>query len=373
MLLVRRPALPLPSPAPKATILIPAKDEGERIRDCIQSALDQDYPDFDVIAIDDRSEDCTGRIMDEMAAENSRLRVLHIHADNPPPPGWTGKCNALHQAVGGADGQWLLFVDSDVVLRSDALRATLAYGLAKECDLVTLLPRLESHSFWESLLVPLAGCGISTMYLVAFTNHNHKPHIAFANGQYLMIRRSVYDAMGGHTAVRDRFCEDVAIARYLKPRGYKLRISWGADLAAVRMYSSLSSIMRGWGRNFFAASMGRPWRILTGIAFVLLSCFSVYVAAGLGVYRMMHPVDLFGGWGWLGAAALHWILMTLFVGQMYTWSGNPRRNAFWLPLGGVMLIGIFLKSLRMCVTGKVIWRGTSYSHRMETDLAPPVS
>lgn len=368
MMLVERPPMPLPDKPPRATILIPAKDEGERIRDCIESALGQDYPDFHVIAINDRSTDRTGAILDELAAGHPNLRVLHIR-EGSLPPGWTGKCNALHTAVKHAEGQWLLFVDSDVVLQPDALRATLAMGEAKQCDVVTLLPKLESHTFWESLLVPLAGCGVSALYLVALTNNNHLPHVAFANGQYLLIRRSVYEAMGGHEAVRDRFCEDVEIARILKPRGYKVRISWASQFAAVRMYSSLPAILRGWGRNFFAGSLGRPWRILLGILFIVLCSYSAYAALGWGVYRMVHPVNVFRGYGWLALGAAHLALMTVFLGIMYTWSGNRRRNALWFPLGGALMLLIFVRSLRMCLTGNVEWRGTRYTHRMDPKLS----
>lgn len=242
MMLLNRPAMALPQNPPHVTILIPAKDEGERIRDCINSALSQDYPDFDVIAIDDRSTDVTGRIMDELAAGDSRLRVNHI-MEGTLPANWTGKCNALHTTVHQASGSWLLFVDSDVVLQPDVLRATIATAVDRKFDLVSLLPALEGHTFWENLIVPLAGCAVSTMYLVAFTNSPEMPKTAFANGQYLCIRRDVYAAIGGHEIVRDRFCEDVEMARILKARGYRPRISWGADFAAVRMYSSLLSLI----------------------------------------------------------------------------------------------------------------------------------
>ncbi len=115
----------MPSPPPRVTILVPAKDEGERIRDCLASALGQDYPNFGVVAVDDRSTDRTGAIMEEMAAGDSRLKVVHIR-EGELPEGWTGKNNALRRAVAQADGEWLLFFDSDVVLETDALRATLS-------------------------------------------------------------------------------------------------------------------------------------------------------------------------------------------------------------------------------------------------------
>src|SRR5690348_13410500 len=133
MLLMSRPPNPIRGTPPSVTILIPAKDEGERIRACLESALQQDYPNFNVIAIDDRSTDRTGEVMDEIAASDPRLNVVHI-AENPLP-GWTGKNDALWQGQKQADGQWLLFVDSDVVLEKDALTVAMSVVLRKEFDL----------------------------------------------------------------------------------------------------------------------------------------------------------------------------------------------------------------------------------------------
>jgi chlorobactene glucosyltransferase len=374
MSLVKRPPTFVAQPLPRVTILIPAKDEGERIRACITSALEQDYPKFNVIAINDRSTDNTGAIMDEMARANPKLKVIHIR-DGELREGWTGKCNALHTAVSHADGDFLLFMDSDVVIARDALSVTAARAAAHLYDVLSLLPKLESHTLWEGVLIPLASAGVLMMYAVALTNKEYIPNSAFANGQYLFIRRTVYDEMGGHERVKDKFCEDVEIARYLKPRGHKVKISWGTDFVAVRMYNSLASIFRGWSRSFYATSLGRPWRILAGIVFIFLSCYSVFVAAGWSVYRAMHPSSIQGigeSWQWLAVTAVHLGAMLFFIGVIYRWTGNRRRYAWLFPIGAGMMIGIFLKALRMCVTNKVEWRGTSYTHRMTPNVAEKV-
>ncbi len=256
MQLMRRPPLLVNVSPPLVTLIIPAKDEGERIRACLTSALAQDYSNYRVIAIDDRSIDRTGAIMDEIAAGDSKLTVLHN--TRPPAPGWTGKNNALHTAAQDAPGEWLLFVDSDVVLEKDALSAAMAVVLRKKFDLLSLLPRLESHSLWESVLVPLAGGAASSLYLIALTNNSQVTANAFANGQFMLINRSSYDAIGGHVTVRDRFCEDVEIARLLKTQGFRPRVSWGNDFAAVRMYSSLSGIIAGWAQDLLLRPGWQP-------------------------------------------------------------------------------------------------------------------
>ncbi|MCC6423274.1 MAG: glycosyltransferase [Phycisphaerales bacterium] len=365
MMLLKKPVPKAKDPSPRATILIPAKDEGPRIRDCLLSALAQDYPNYHVVAVDDRSTDETGKMMDEVAAADPRLKVLHIEHGSLPE-GWTGKCNALQQAVKLAEGQWLLFIDSDVVISPDALRAVLRRSEASKYDVLSLWPKLESHSFFEALLVPLAAAGVSMMYLVGLTNKDYMRNVAFANGQFLFILRKTYDEMGGHSAVKDRFCEDVEIARLLKRQGKRIRISWGTEYAAVRMYSSLKAIFKGWGRNFYAGSLGKPWRILMGMAFVIFCCFSGYGVLAGSLVALAAAASL-TAWTWFVASAIHLLAMHGFLAMMYAWSGNPRRNAILFPLGGSLLLGVFFKSLRMCITNKVEWRGTNYSHRMNND------
>jgi glycosyltransferase involved in cell wall biosynthesis len=369
MLLLQRPPVPYenaPKVPPRVTIMIPAKDEGERIRACIESALAQDWADFEVIAVDDRSTDNTGAVMDELAARNPKLKVIHI--TEPPEAGWTGKNNACHQATLRATGEWLVFVDSDVVLKPDVVTAAMAVVTRKKFDLISLLPRLESHSMWESLLVPLAASAASSMYLIALTNTQHTK-TAFANGQYLMISRAAYDAIGGHKTVADRFCEDVEIARLVKEKGLRPRVSWGIDFCSVRMYSSLPAIIRGWSRIYYAARVGSPWRLLLAGAFVIVCGFSAYAALAWALVRLAYPSGHWpGGTTWLIASLTHLSLLTFFVSTLYAWSGNPRRNAFLFPFSAIILLGIFARAVRMCITKKVEWRGTAYTHTMAPTL-----
>ncbi len=373
MMYLKRPPLPLPKGMvpPSVSIIVPAKDEGERIRGCIESCLNQDYADFEVIAVDDRSVDNTGRVMDEMAAGNPRLKVVHIQ-EGTLGPGWTGKNNALFTAQKQARGQWLLFVDSDVVLQPDALTASMSVVQNKQFDLISLLPRLESHTIWESTLVPLAAAAASAMYVIAFNNMNHKKNSAFANGQFILMSRTVYDAMGGHEAVKDRYCEDVAIALRLKQAGYRPRIAWGNDWAAVRMYSSLPAIFRGWSRIYYAARVGSPWRTLAAISFLLQCCFTAYLMIPMAISQLSrtyaNPITPLDPYAWAIAVATHLVVMHYYLGKLYHWSGNPRRNSLFFIIAGPMVLMIMLRSVWMCVTKKVTWRGTSYGHVMASKL-----
>jgi chlorobactene glucosyltransferase len=358
-LLDRKP-FEVTKPEPKVTILIPAKDEGEPIRECLTSALAQDYPNFEVLAIDDRSNDNTGAIMDEFARRDSRLRVLHI-PHRPIPAGWTGKNNALFTALKTVDSGWFLFVDSDVILRSNALRKTMAYATSTGYGLVSLLLRLECRTFWEGLLMPLAAAGIVGTFGVGLANNNHYPSIAFANGQFILCRRDTYEAFGTHAAVKSAFSEDVEIARLAKRKGLMPRAAWGTDLAAVRMYAGLPKLIKGWARNFFGCGRGSPWPIIAGAAFVIGSCYSVYPALGMAIYSAVKGRDAILFFAWSLASLTHLVLMTFFLTKTYAWSGNPKRNAWLFPIGGALMLWIFALALKLCVTRRVEWRGDSYS------------
>lgn len=373
MNLMRRPPIEVPGEKPSVTILIPAKDEGERIRRCILSAIEQDYPKIEVIAIDDRSTDNTGAVMDELAAAHPRLKVLHI--TEPPEFGWTGKNNALHQGSKHATGDWLLFVDSDVILQRDALTIGMAVVRRKNFGLLSLLPRLETESFWESLMIPLCGGAASSLYLIALNNVGEVKGSAFANGQFMLMSRTAYDKIGGHVTVRDRYCEDVAIARLFKENGLRPRVAWGNDYCSVRMYDGLAAVIRGWSRIYYAAQNGSPWRVLAGMLWLLAFTYTVIPAAIWGIYRLSHPADAsFGNvaLSWLIGAGIHLVFITAAMAKLYHWSGNRAANALlFLPLGAPMLLRIFFKAIAMCVTKKVEWRGTAYQHTMASKIEAP--
>jgi hypothetical protein len=139
------------------------------------------------------------------------------------------------------------------------------------------------------------------------------------------------------------------------------------------MYSSLPAIIRGWSRIYYAARVGSPWRILLALAFVVLCCFTVFPALGWSIWRIAHPSPLLHGWIgplWLFTSLSHLGVMTYYLSRMYKWSGNARRNALYFPVAGGLLCYIFLRALKMCITKKVEWRGTAYSHTMQAIPVP---
>ncbi len=342
--------LPLPQTPPAVTILIPAKDEGPSIAKCLAAVLAQDYPNFDVLAVNDRSKDDTCAILDRLAIENPRLHVHHI-PDGGLPAGWLGKCHALHAVAAKATGEWLLFVDSDVTLEPQALSTALACAIDRRYDALSILTRLECHTFWERLLLPIAAASWTVMHWVSLTNEDDRTDIAVANGQFFLIRRSTYEAVGGHASVRDQITEDVELMRRLKSAGNRVRLFFGAHLAETRMHATLRQMYHGWGRIYSGTSRRRMKNILLAILFFLVSGLSVY------------PALIVGAWDhrWLLAASSHFVLMTAYLMLVYRFSRNPRWNALLFPLAAGVMLTIFVYALRMCRTGRVTWRDTQYA------------
>jgi chlorobactene glucosyltransferase len=381
---------PLPEPAPRVTVLIPARNEEANIEKCLDGVFAQDYPNLDVVVADDRSTDATGQILDRLAAAHPNLRIVHCtQADILP--GWAGKSNAIHNAYrhGLADGEsppignpqseidnpphFLLGLDSDMRLTSpNAISLCVRGAIKHKAAIFTLLPALESHSFFEGLVIPLTGMMSSSINAVALTNVDSFRNVAYANGQCLMIRRDVYDAIGGHTQVGPVVCEDVALARLVKGSGRRVRVAWGADLCAVRMYDSLAALYRGLARVIAAAGERKIWPTLAGIAFLLLCGGSLYAAAIYGLYRLRHPLTNLGAAGWLVACGFHWLAMTVQLALTYAWCKNRWWYALLFPLAGAISLAIYCRALRQRLTGRIEWRGVRYTLG-STNAIPPAT
>jgi cellulose synthase/poly-beta-1,6-N-acetylglucosamine synthase-like glycosyltransferase len=343
----------LPADPPLVTILIPAKDEAERIAGSVERVLAQDYPNFEIIVIDDRSTDRTGAILDEIAAETPNLRVLHIQPGQLPS-GWLGKCNALWQAQKLVNGSWLLFVDSDVSLQPEALSVAISVAVQREYDALSILTRLDCPTFLERLILPVLAAAWTVMNLTSKTNDDNSK-IAAANGQFFLIRREAYEKVGGHASVKNQIVEDVQLMRHLKQAGFITRLQMGKHLAATRMHANLSQMFHGWGRIYSGTNHRGPWRILASMIFVILCGLSVYPAIAFGAILAAHGhADL------LIIAAAHLAAMTLYLATTYRLSGNSMRYAWLFPMSALMMLAICVFALRMCYTGKLKWRDTQY-------------
>ena len=224
VLSVESPRFEQPDP-PLVSAIVPAKDEEQNLADCLNSICRQTNPNRELVVVDDRSTDRTpseDRARGFAERDEGRVHVLSIEH---LPPGWTGKTHALDQAVRHTRGQWLLFLDADTVHTPESLSILMEYGRAERASLVSLLPELNCRTFWEQIVQPLAAITLMQSFPLHVVNDD-RSRLAFANGQYILIERTAYEASGGHRAVREWFVEDIgAWPSKVKSLGLPIRTS----------------------------------------------------------------------------------------------------------------------------------------------------
>ena len=343
---------------PKISILVPAKDEAANIERCLESLLTQDYPNLEVIVVDDRSGDETAAIVARIADRDGRVRLLRVRH---LPPGWTGKTHALHVGQYKATGEWLLFVDADATLHPGCVSVAVRDAIAADAGLLSLVPRMDMRSFWERAFQPIAAMMLAVFCPILHANDRRRTDGGFANGQFMLFRRSAYDQVGGHRAVRDKFVEDVNLGRLVKQHSIGLRIALAPELLAVRMYASLPQILKGWSRIFYAAADASGRKIAAfGAVFLLLSVLPLVVLPTVAVLAFRGEAGAFA-WTVFGLAVAQDLIQTAVAARVYRVTGTPLRLLArrWVGLG-VMLV-VLLRTIRLCMTNRVDWRGTTYS------------
>ena len=337
--------LPAVSPSlgtpPSVEIIVPARNEGAVIERVVTSLLNLRYPAYHVTVVDDASTDDTS-----IKAERLGASVLCLSGN--PPPGWTGKCNACDRAARLTDADWLLFTDADTYHSPDSLCRAVAYAERRKLDALSLLLRQECGTFWERLVLPLA-------YQNYFaTLRADKP--AF-NGQYILIRRAVYEQIGGFGAVRGRVMEDVALAALLASKGYAIELANGHTAASVRMYRDLPGLLHGMTKTAFAAARDRGWAGLLLASSVLSGVSSLPLAL----------VGLLSGNTALFVAGAMVMLVTAL--GLVAWMRRFEVRMAWLyallnPLGMSLMFGIGLMSTLRTISGRgVRWKGRTIIER----------
>jgi len=270
-----RPALStVTANLPLVSIIVPARNEERNIRRCVESLLEQNYPNYEVIVVDDGSTDGTPDILENIIQthpQSNRLWVQRLRDELPE--GWAGKPHAIHAGVQESHGEWLLFTDADTWHAPNALHCALNSALHTGSDLYTLGTAQELPGFWEKVMMPMAYLGISMMYPIKKVN-DPLSSIAIANGQFILIRRAVYDVLGGYARpeLRNTLLDDRDLANTVKQQGFKLRLEDGRDLVRVQMYRGLRDAWQGWRKNAFLGSRG-------GVAFVLLELIGLPMVA----------------------------------------------------------------------------------------------
>lgn len=333
------------------SICVPARDEERGIRACLESLLEQDYPKFEVIVVNDHSTDHTGELIRELAGKDSRLIALD---GEDLPKGWLGKPFALYQAFQKAKGEILLFTDADPVFEPNALRTAVYTMQERKLDALTLMPKAEFGSFWERAVQPVIFGFIGSLTRFGKVNsQDHKNAMGF--GAFLMFKRSAYEAIDGHEGGKADVLEDVLIAKRLKKAGFKLLVADAKRLFSIRMYYGFREIWIGWRKNMFLAMKRSVSRALYYIFMVLAFVLTPYLVLG---------------WNVVVGSGLFWIGLSLFGVTMVSAAtiktcdelGLGRINACLFPIGAVVMAAIMINSMiQVLVFSRTEWRGRVYS------------
>jgi chlorobactene glucosyltransferase len=342
---------------PKVTVIVPARNEGRNLARCLDSLLHQDYPAerLNMVVIDDNSTDDTYAIGSSFARTSPRLRVVSCP---PLPPHWCGKPHACWIGTRSPqlDDEWLCFIDADVQAGTQLITSAVAAARSQRLALLSLAPRQRLGSFAERLVIP---CGLFLMAFYQDLGTVQSPHSSkvTASGQFMLVRRSTYEAVGGHAAVRHAICEDLELALLIKKAGGNVQLQDGKFLLAARMYSGWNSLWTGLSKNLVEMLGGRMPTLITALLVLLLSATSILLPAvdSVGCARgasadCMALVPALAGTA--AAAGLH------IAGALYF------RIPFWyglmFPFGYVVGACLAAESLRRHWRGKIVWKGRSY-------------
>ena len=329
---------------PIVSAIVPARNEEATIVDAVESLAAQ--PELEeIIVINDQSTDGTAAKLKELSARFPQLRVLET---KELPGGWVGKNYAVSLGAEQAKGDWLLFTDADGVHLPGSTARALADAAKYEAGLVSYSPEQETRSWWEKSLIPFVYTRLAHKYSYDEVNHPDSTAAA-ASGQYLLIRRDVYERIGGHAAVAGEVLEDVALARLVKQAGVRLHFASGAGIMRVRMYRTFGAMWQGWTKNLYPLMGGTPrsvgreiFRVVPWIPLLILPLVVVHL--------------IFGALG-----------LALLAGRHAAYAADLRRNRFPGALAIYYLLGValytatLLNSESRYAKGNVKWKGREYA------------
>jgi glycosyltransferase involved in cell wall biosynthesis len=333
-------------PEPRVSVIIPARNEERNLREALASILRQDYGAFEVIAVNDRSMDQTGVILNGMAREDPRLRVLHV---TELPSGWLGKNFALYRGAQRASGDLLLFTDADVVMHPSTLRRAVGHMAAHEIDHLAVAPDVRMPGMLLRVF-GVAFCIFFSLYARPWRAKDPKSQRFVGIGAFNLVRERVYRAVGTHRAIAMRPDDDIKLGKLIKKGGYRQEFLFGAGMMHVEWYASVKELIDGLMKNAFAGVEYRVFAIIGASAAQLT--LNVWPFLALGLTR--------GGPRALYAAAV--LVMLVVCADAARFLGVPRWYALGFPLATLLFVYIMWRSmLTALLTGGITWRGTHYS------------
>jgi glycosyltransferase involved in cell wall biosynthesis len=330
---------------PSISVIFAARDEAEKLAPALATLLAQDYPRYEVIAVNDRSQDATGGILREFSAANDRLKVIEI---SELPAGWLGKPHALARGAERATGEWLLFTDADVHFAPDVLRRAVRLTRDRKWDHLALLSGFDMRGFWEVVTL--------TYFMVGFILAN-EPWLAADRrsrryvgiGAFQLVSRAAYDACGGHRRLAMEVVEDMKLGKLIKNAGFRSGLGLAPEAVWLRWYSGAGNIVRGLTKNMFAALNFSVALALFHLAQMFVACIVPFAGLALG-----------SGWVRVFAAISVALMLAFHAGAC-----RRAKVSMWYaltdPLGTAILSYIVVRSMFVTLgRGGVLWRGTFY-------------
>jgi len=342
---------------PLVSVIVPARNEGSNIGPCMHSLLNQRYsPDrLRLVVVDDDSTDDTAEIVASLAAKDRRIKLVSAP---PLPPGWNGKVHActVGAAAAPSDSRWLCFIDADMRAQPLLMPSAIAAAERRSLDLLSLSPRHELRTLPERLLIP---CGL---YVLAFSQNLtsiQAPESAkvVATGQFMLLRRAIYDAVGGYATVRSAICEDIELARLLKRQGYSVLLLDGSKLLSTRMYTGWRTLWLGFAKNL-SDMLGGPARaVVIAIVAIVLAWASILLPLfdTSGCFNGSETACLATAPALLASAAA----FAFHIAGAWHF-GIPFWYGFLFPFGYTIGAMIALDSLRRRLTHRIYWKGRIY-------------
>ncbi|HZD32605.1 MAG TPA: glycosyltransferase [Candidatus Angelobacter sp.] len=339
---------------PRVSIVVPACNEADHVEAALTSLLNLDYPDYEVIAVDDRSDDATGEILDRMQEEwrrrgeelHRRLKVIHIRE---LPPGWLGKTHAMWSAGKQASSDWILFTDADVVYRKDALRRAIAYAERESADHMVLFPTMVMRSVGEHMMIAF----FQSQFVFArrpWKAADPRSSDAIGVGAFNLIRREVYERIGTYERMRLEVVDDMRLGELVKQEGFRQRVAFGRHLLRLRWVFGAAGMVRNLTKNGFAIVKFNIWFAALAVCGNLLVNVGPFVGAAVAT-----------GWARSGFVVAVAATGLIYVGMSWH-SDVPPWYIVLHPIGAVVFCYALARSAVLTLwRGGVDWRGTFYS------------